>query len=141
MGLWYSKDSCIVLTAFADADHVGCQDISRSTSSSMQVLGDRLTMALDSTKYLCTAITRVLLLYVVTMSNTRDPSILTLDTISSRRKWKMVWLSYTSSKQNISGEIYVPRHWDEKDLNFINKLGMRSMSLETLKRLAEELEE
>ncbi|GKD98801.1 retrovirus-related pol polyprotein from transposon TNT 1-94, partial [Tanacetum coccineum] len=24
MGLWYSKDSCIALTAFADADHVGC---------------------------------------------------------------------------------------------------------------------
>ncbi|GJU63823.1 hypothetical protein Tco_1245658 [Tanacetum coccineum] len=26
MGLWYSKDSCIALTAFADADHAGCQD-------------------------------------------------------------------------------------------------------------------
>ncbi|GKC99466.1 hypothetical protein Tco_1169741, partial [Tanacetum coccineum] len=25
-GLWYSKDSAIALTAFADADHVGCQD-------------------------------------------------------------------------------------------------------------------
>ncbi|GJZ25621.1 hypothetical protein Tco_0569874 [Tanacetum coccineum] len=24
MGLWYSKDSFIALTAFADADHVGC---------------------------------------------------------------------------------------------------------------------
>nr|GEZ10485.1 hypothetical protein [Tanacetum cinerariifolium] len=37
MGLWYSKDSCIALTAFADADHVGCQDTRRSTSGSMQV--------------------------------------------------------------------------------------------------------
>nr|GEW91442.1 retrovirus-related Pol polyprotein from transposon TNT 1-94 [Tanacetum cinerariifolium] len=26
MGLWYSKDSCIALTAFANADHAGCQD-------------------------------------------------------------------------------------------------------------------
>ncbi|GJY78426.1 hypothetical protein Tco_0484227, partial [Tanacetum coccineum] len=26
MGLWYSKDSCIALTAFADADHAGYQD-------------------------------------------------------------------------------------------------------------------
>ncbi|GJU32451.1 hypothetical protein Tco_1176040 [Tanacetum coccineum] len=25
-GLWYSKDSAIALTAFADADHAGCQD-------------------------------------------------------------------------------------------------------------------
>ncbi|GJW56249.1 retrovirus-related pol polyprotein from transposon TNT 1-94 [Tanacetum coccineum] len=24
IGLWYSKDSCIALTAFADADHAGC---------------------------------------------------------------------------------------------------------------------
>ncbi|GKD97066.1 retrovirus-related pol polyprotein from transposon TNT 1-94 [Tanacetum coccineum] len=24
--LWYSKDSCIALTAFVDADHAGCQD-------------------------------------------------------------------------------------------------------------------
>ncbi|GJV30697.1 retrovirus-related pol polyprotein from transposon TNT 1-94 [Tanacetum coccineum] len=41
MGLWYSKDSCIALTAFADADHAGCQDTRRSTSGSMQLLGDR----------------------------------------------------------------------------------------------------
>ncbi|GJV57405.1 retrovirus-related pol polyprotein from transposon TNT 1-94 [Tanacetum coccineum] len=41
-GLWYSKDSSIVLTAFADADHAGCQDTRRSTSGSMQFLGDRL---------------------------------------------------------------------------------------------------
>ncbi|GKA91407.1 retrovirus-related pol polyprotein from transposon TNT 1-94 [Tanacetum coccineum] len=26
IGLWYLKDSCIALTAFADADHAGCQD-------------------------------------------------------------------------------------------------------------------
>ncbi|GJS20076.1 hypothetical protein Tco_0448708 [Tanacetum coccineum] len=41
-GLWYSKDSAITLTAFADADHVGCQDTRRSTSGSMQLLRDRL---------------------------------------------------------------------------------------------------
>nr|GEZ06546.1 hypothetical protein [Tanacetum cinerariifolium] len=35
-------DSIISLTAFADADHVGCQDTRRSTSGSMQLLGDRL---------------------------------------------------------------------------------------------------
>ncbi|GJY49837.1 hypothetical protein Tco_0439793 [Tanacetum coccineum] len=41
-GLWYSKDSAIALTAFADADHAGCQDTRRSTYGSMQFLGDRL---------------------------------------------------------------------------------------------------
>ncbi|GKD52741.1 retrovirus-related pol polyprotein from transposon TNT 1-94 [Tanacetum coccineum] len=41
-GLWYLKDSLIALTAFADVDHAGCQDTRRSTSGSMQFLGDRL---------------------------------------------------------------------------------------------------
>nr|GEW74524.1 retrovirus-related Pol polyprotein from transposon TNT 1-94 [Tanacetum cinerariifolium] len=31
-GLWYPKDSSVALTAFADADHTGCQDTRRSTS-------------------------------------------------------------------------------------------------------------
>nr|GFA62461.1 hypothetical protein [Tanacetum cinerariifolium] len=35
-------DSAIALTAFADVDHVGCQDTWRSTSGSMKLLGDRL---------------------------------------------------------------------------------------------------
>nr|GEY40368.1 uncharacterized mitochondrial protein AtMg00810-like [Tanacetum cinerariifolium]GEZ47938.1 uncharacterized mitochondrial protein AtMg00810-like [Tanacetum cinerariifolium] len=41
-GLWYSKDSLIALIAFADTDHDGCQDTCRSTSGSLQFLGDRL---------------------------------------------------------------------------------------------------
>ncbi|GJY45423.1 retrotransposon protein, putative, unclassified [Tanacetum coccineum] len=41
-GLWYPKDSSIALTAYANADHAGCQDTRRSTSGSMQLLGDRL---------------------------------------------------------------------------------------------------
>ncbi|GKC46743.1 retrovirus-related pol polyprotein from transposon TNT 1-94 [Tanacetum coccineum] len=32
LGLWYLKDSSIALTAFAYADHAGCQDTRRSTS-------------------------------------------------------------------------------------------------------------
>ncbi|GKC97466.1 retrovirus-related pol polyprotein from transposon TNT 1-94 [Tanacetum coccineum] len=41
-GLWYPKDSSIAITAFADANHAGCQDTRCSTSGSMQFLGDRL---------------------------------------------------------------------------------------------------
>nr|GFC74793.1 Gag-Pol polyprotein [Tanacetum cinerariifolium] len=41
-GLWYLKDSSIALTAFADVDHAGCQDTRRSTSGSVQFLGERL---------------------------------------------------------------------------------------------------
>nr|GEZ69997.1 retrovirus-related Pol polyprotein from transposon TNT 1-94 [Tanacetum cinerariifolium] len=35
-------DSCIALTAFAYANHTGCQDTRKSMSGSMQLLGDRL---------------------------------------------------------------------------------------------------
>ncbi|GKE66283.1 retrovirus-related pol polyprotein from transposon TNT 1-94 [Tanacetum coccineum] len=36
MGFWYSKDTGMSLTAYADADHAGCQDTKRSTSGSSQ---------------------------------------------------------------------------------------------------------
>ncbi|GJX82446.1 retrovirus-related pol polyprotein from transposon TNT 1-94 [Tanacetum coccineum] len=41
MGLWYSKDTSIALTAYADADHAMCQDTITSTSGSAQFLGDK----------------------------------------------------------------------------------------------------
>ncbi|GJX04053.1 retrovirus-related pol polyprotein from transposon TNT 1-94 [Tanacetum coccineum] len=34
MGFWYSKDTDMSLTSYADADHAGCQDTRRSTSGS-----------------------------------------------------------------------------------------------------------
>ncbi|GJV53836.1 hypothetical protein Tco_1449577 [Tanacetum coccineum] len=40
-GLWYPKDSSIALTAFADADHAGCQDTRRSTSGSIPTIVDK----------------------------------------------------------------------------------------------------
>ncbi|GJY78755.1 retrovirus-related pol polyprotein from transposon TNT 1-94 [Tanacetum coccineum] len=39
MGLGYSKDTNITLTAFADADHATCQDTRKSTSSSSKEIG------------------------------------------------------------------------------------------------------
>ncbi|GJT13332.1 retrovirus-related pol polyprotein from transposon TNT 1-94 [Tanacetum coccineum] len=38
----YPKDTAMALTAYADADHAGCQDTRRSTSGSAQFLGDKL---------------------------------------------------------------------------------------------------
>nr|GEV41475.1 zinc finger, CCHC-type [Tanacetum cinerariifolium] len=37
-----AMDSSVALTAFGDADHAGCQDTRRSTSGSVQFLGERL---------------------------------------------------------------------------------------------------
>ncbi|GKC85921.1 hypothetical protein Tco_1141638 [Tanacetum coccineum] len=55
MGLWYSKDTGMSLTAYADADHAGCQDTRRNTSGSAQFLGDKL-VSWSSKKQKSTAI-------------------------------------------------------------------------------------
>nr|GFC41659.1 uncharacterized mitochondrial protein AtMg00810-like [Tanacetum cinerariifolium] len=54
-GLRYPKDSSVSLTAFVDADHAGCQDTRRSTSGSLQFLGDRL-ISWSSKRQKCAAI-------------------------------------------------------------------------------------
>nr|GFA31314.1 retrovirus-related Pol polyprotein from transposon TNT 1-94 [Tanacetum cinerariifolium] len=41
-GLWYPTDTAMALTAYADADHAGCQDTRISTSGSAQFLRDKL---------------------------------------------------------------------------------------------------
>ncbi|GJV92896.1 retrovirus-related pol polyprotein from transposon TNT 1-94 [Tanacetum coccineum] len=43
-GLWYLKDTAMALTAYADANHAGCQDTRRSTFGSAQFLGDKLIL-------------------------------------------------------------------------------------------------
>nr|GFA10671.1 retrovirus-related Pol polyprotein from transposon TNT 1-94 [Tanacetum cinerariifolium] len=40
IGLWYPKDSCIAPIAFADADHLGCQD----TKKKIEFLTNKLGM-------------------------------------------------------------------------------------------------
>ncbi|GJW68104.1 hypothetical protein Tco_0122528 [Tanacetum coccineum] len=53
--LWYPKDTNMALTAYADADHAGCQDTRKSTSGSAQFLGDKL-VSWSSKKQKSTAI-------------------------------------------------------------------------------------
>ncbi|GJR21425.1 retrovirus-related pol polyprotein from transposon TNT 1-94 [Tanacetum coccineum] len=55
MGLWYSKDIGMSLTAYADADHARCQDTRRSTSGSAQFLSEKLVSS-SLKKQKCTAI-------------------------------------------------------------------------------------
>ncbi|GJR49588.1 retrovirus-related pol polyprotein from transposon TNT 1-94 [Tanacetum coccineum] len=126
--LWYPKDTAMALTAYADVDHVGCQDTRRSTSRSTQFLRDKL-VSWSSKKQKSTAISTtkaeyialsgcLLLLSAVTMSSTPDPSILT-------------YLAdiFTKALPRERFEFLLPR------------LGMKSMTPETLKRLQEGEEE
>ncbi|GKC45199.1 hypothetical protein Tco_1062921, partial [Tanacetum coccineum] len=107
MGLWYSKDTDMSVTAYADVDHVGCQDTRRSTSGSAQFLDygfqfNKIPLYYDnkSAIALCCNNTEYQLADIFTNPLPRDR------------------------------------------FNFlIEKLGMRSMSLEMLKRLAEDTDE
>nr|GFC41792.1 Gag-Pol polyprotein [Tanacetum cinerariifolium] len=48
MGLWYSKDTGLELTAFSDSDHTGCLDSRKSTSGGIQFLGGDKLVSLSS---------------------------------------------------------------------------------------------
>nr|GEV98207.1 retrovirus-related Pol polyprotein from transposon TNT 1-94 [Tanacetum cinerariifolium] len=62
-GLWYSKDTAMALTAYADVDHAGCQDTQISTSRSAQFLGDKL-VSWSSKKQKSTAISTTEVEYI-----------------------------------------------------------------------------
>ncbi|GJW93643.1 hypothetical protein Tco_0173315 [Tanacetum coccineum] len=74
MGLWYSKDTDMSLTTYADVDHAGCQDTRRSTSGSAQFLGDKL-VSWSSKKQKSTAISSTEAEYIA-LSGSCLPSLL-----------------------------------------------------------------
>ncbi|GKB53429.1 retrovirus-related pol polyprotein from transposon TNT 1-94 [Tanacetum coccineum] len=145
-------DTGMSMTAYADADHAGCQDTRRSTSRSAQFLGDKL-VSWSSKKQRCTAI-----------SSTEDEYI-SLSGCCAQILWMRSQLKdygkahrcslpfHKGASRNGIVELYFV--WTEYQLadiftkplprerfNYlIEKLGMRSMSLETLKSLAEETNE
>ncbi|GKE71055.1 retrovirus-related pol polyprotein from transposon TNT 1-94, partial [Tanacetum coccineum] len=63
IGIWYPKDTAMALTAYADADHAGCQDTRRSTSGSAQFLGDKL-VSWSSNKQTSTSISSTKVEYI-----------------------------------------------------------------------------
>ncbi|GJZ41256.1 retrovirus-related pol polyprotein from transposon TNT 1-94 [Tanacetum coccineum] len=113
-GLLYPKDSSIALTAYADADHVGCQDTRRSTSGCMQLLGDKL----------------------VSWSSKKQKS----DAIYKQVENGLVELYFVNTEYQLA-DIFTKALGIERIEFLINKLGMRSFTLETLKLLADEAEE
>ncbi|GJQ96936.1 retrovirus-related pol polyprotein from transposon TNT 1-94 [Tanacetum coccineum] len=108
MGLWYSKDSCTTLTAFADADHGGCQDTRRITSGSMQLLGDRL-VSWSSKKQKITAISSI------------EAKFIALSGCCAQILWMRSQLTYYGLVFNkIRWQTFSPNLWDEKDLHFLS---------------------
>ncbi|GJV96394.1 hypothetical protein Tco_1547971 [Tanacetum coccineum] len=111
-GLWYSKDSAIALIAFADVDHAGCQDTRRSTSGSMQLLGDKL-VSWSSKRY---------------------------HFIKEQVENGVFELYFVRTEYQLA-DIFTKALCRERIEFLIDKLGMRSFTPETLKELADEAEE
>ncbi|GJZ92393.1 retrovirus-related pol polyprotein from transposon TNT 1-94 [Tanacetum coccineum] len=100
-GLWYPKDSSITLTAFADADHAGCQDTRHSTSKHIDIR---------------------------------------FHFIKEHVKNGVIELYFVNTEYQLAG-IFTKAIARERIEFLINKLGMRSFTPETLKQLADEVDE
>ncbi|GJR83828.1 retrovirus-related pol polyprotein from transposon TNT 1-94 [Tanacetum coccineum] len=132
IGLWYSKDTNMSLTAYADADHAGCQDTRRSTSGSAQFLGDKLVSWLPK-KQKSTAISSIEAEYI-SLAKHID---IRYHFIKEQVENGIVELYFVQTEYQLA-DIFTKPLPRERFNFLIDKLGMRSMSPETLKRMAEE---
>nr|GEV22518.1 copia protein [Tanacetum cinerariifolium] len=150
MGLWYSKDTDMSLTAYADVDHAGCQDTRRSTSGSAQFLGDKL-VSWSSKKQKSTAISSTEAGYIslsgccsqiLWMRSQLINSIRFICTAITREQVEngIVELYFVRTEYQLA-DIFTKPLPRERFNFLIDKLGMKSMSPKTLKRLAEETDE
>ncbi|GKD56184.1 retrovirus-related pol polyprotein from transposon TNT 1-94 [Tanacetum coccineum] len=134
-GLWYLKDSSIALTAFADANHAGCQDTRRSTSGSMQFLGDRL-ISWSSKRQKSDVISSTEAEYIA-LSKHID---IRFHFIKEHVENGVIELYFVNTEYQLA-DIFTKALGRERIEFLINKLGMRSFTPETLKQLADEVDE
>ncbi|GJZ19491.1 hypothetical protein Tco_0556081 [Tanacetum coccineum] len=153
MGLWYSKDTDMSLTTYADANHAGCQDTRRIVIFQItpQFLGDNIVCCHSKKQTVHLPSRSIVPLY----RDNKSVIALCYNNVQHSRA-KHIDVCYHFIKEQVENgimELYFV--WTEYQLadiftkplprerfNFlIEKLGMKSMSSETLKRLAEETDE
>ncbi|GJV40927.1 retrovirus-related pol polyprotein from transposon TNT 1-94 [Tanacetum coccineum] len=146
--LWYLKDTDMSLTAYVDADHAGCQDKAEYIALSgccSQILWMRSQLTDYGFKF------NKIPLYC----DNKSAIVLCCNNVQHSRA-KHIDISYHFIKEQVENGIvklyFVRTEYQLADIftkplprerfNFlIDKLGMRSMYPETLKRLAEEMDE
>nr|GEX01246.1 copia protein [Tanacetum cinerariifolium] len=138
-GLWYLKDYVIALTAFADADHAGCQDTRHSTSGSMQLLGDRL-VSWSSKRKKSVALSSTKAEYIALSSCCAQHIDIRYHFIKEQVKNGVVELYFVITEYQLAN-IFTKGLCRERIEFLIDKLRMRSFTPETLKELADEAEE
>ncbi|GJS22708.1 hypothetical protein Tco_0451340 [Tanacetum coccineum] len=150
-GLWYLKDTAMALTAYADKDHAGCQDTRRSKSGSAQFLGDKLILWMRSqlTDYgfvfnkipLYCDNRSAIALYCNNVQHSRSKHIdIRHHFIREQVKKGVITLYFVTMDYQLV-DIFTKALPRERFEFILSRLGMKSMSPETLKCLQEGEEE
>nr|GEU34406.1 Gag-Pol polyprotein [Tanacetum cinerariifolium] len=160
-GLWYPKDSSVALTAFADADHAGCQDTRRSTSGSVKFLREMLiswsskrqksvTISSTEAKYIALSGCCAQILWmrsqlsdyglgfnkILIYCDNRSAIALCCNNVENG----VIKLYFVNTEYQLA-DLFT-KALDRDRIEFlINKLGMRSFTPETLKQLMDEVDE
>ncbi|GJU37340.1 putative ribonuclease H-like domain-containing protein [Tanacetum coccineum] len=151
--LWYPKDSSITLTAFADADHAGCQDTRRSTSAEYIAMSSCcahiLWMRSQLTDY-GLGFNKIPMYYdnkstiALCCNNVQHSRSKHIDIrfhfIKEHVKNGVIELCFVNTRYQLA-DIFTKPLARERIMFLINKLGMRSFTPKTLKQLANEVEE
>ncbi|GJR12250.1 retrovirus-related pol polyprotein from transposon TNT 1-94 [Tanacetum coccineum] len=136
-GLWYPKDSSFALTTFADADHAGCQDTRllwmRSQLTDYGLGFNKIPMYCDNKSAIA--------LYCNNVQHSRSKHIdIRFYFIKEHVENGVIELYFVNTKYQLA-DIFTKALGRERIEFLINKLGMRSFTPDTLKQLADEVDE
>nr|GEY88543.1 copia protein [Tanacetum cinerariifolium] len=132
-GLWYPKDSSVALTAFADADHAGCQDTHRSTSGNYGLGFNKISMYCDNKS--------VIALCCNNVQHSRSKHIdIKYHFIKEQVENEVIELYFVNTEYQLA-DLFTKALGRERIEFLITKLGMRSFTSETLKKLMNEEDE
>ncbi|GKE84486.1 retrovirus-related pol polyprotein from transposon TNT 1-94, partial [Tanacetum coccineum] len=152
-GLWYPEGFLIALTAFADADHAGCHDTRRHASGSMQFLGDRLVswsskrsqlteygIGFNKIPMYCDNKSAIAL-SCNNVQHSRSKHIdIRFHFIKEHVENGVIELYFVNMEYQLA-DIFTKSLTRERIEFLINKLGIRSFTPETLKQLADEVDD
>nr|GEX20643.1 hypothetical protein [Tanacetum cinerariifolium] len=128
-GLWYPKDSSVALTAFADADHTGCQDTRRNYGLGF----NKIPMYCDNKS--------VIALCCNNVQHSRSKHIdIRYHFIIEQVENEVIELYFVNTVYQLA-DLFTKALGRERIEFLINKLGMRSFTPETLKKLMNEEDE
>ncbi|GJX11321.1 hypothetical protein Tco_0201180 [Tanacetum coccineum] len=127
---------------FVDADHVGCQDTHRSTSGSMQFLGDRFVSWSSKRQKSDVISSKEAEISQCSVDNQKAPLPYAANNVlpfEEHVENEVIELYFVNTEYQLEN-IFTKAIGREKIEFLINKLGMRSFTPETLKQLADEVD-